>query len=264
MKKLPFNYHTHTARCGHASGTDREYVETAIRAGFSALGFSDHAPMPFPDGHESGFRVKMADAADYFDSIRRLREEYRGRIEIRVGLEVEYYPSVFSAFSAYIEPFRPDYLILGQHFVWEENDDTRVFADTKSPELLAAYYENLLEAAGTGKFLYIAHPDVPHYTGDEAAYEALTRDFLKRIRRFGLPLEINRLGMSDGRIYPREAFWRLAGEYGIKAVIGMDAHSPDALADAESAARCVALAERCGVELVDIPPDSPLFGRVFR
>ena len=51
------NYHTHTTRCGHAVGEDREYVETAIRRGLKVLGFSDHVPMPFPDGRESRFRV---------------------------------------------------------------------------------------------------------------------------------------------------------------------------------------------------------------
>ena len=32
------NYHTHTWRCRHADGTEREYVETAIEAGLSLLG----------------------------------------------------------------------------------------------------------------------------------------------------------------------------------------------------------------------------------
>ena len=48
------NFHTHTARCRHARGTDREYVESAIRAGISVLGFSDHSPYYFPDGYYSG------------------------------------------------------------------------------------------------------------------------------------------------------------------------------------------------------------------
>ncbi len=35
------NYHTHTKRCGHAKGTDEEYVIAAIEGGFDELGFSD-------------------------------------------------------------------------------------------------------------------------------------------------------------------------------------------------------------------------------
>ena len=49
-----YNYHCHTKRCGHASGTDEEYVEAAIKAGYKVLGFSDHGPYslyPHPGSH---------------------------------------------------------------------------------------------------------------------------------------------------------------------------------------------------------------------
>lgn len=38
------NFHTHTYRCHHAKGTDRDYVEAAIKAGYTEIGFSDHVP----------------------------------------------------------------------------------------------------------------------------------------------------------------------------------------------------------------------------
>ena len=52
-KKFTESLHTHTFRCGHASGTEREYIENAIAAGFDTLGFSDHAPYVFRDGYYS-------------------------------------------------------------------------------------------------------------------------------------------------------------------------------------------------------------------
>ena len=39
------NYHTHTARCRHATGTEEEYVLAAIDRGLKILGFSDHTPL---------------------------------------------------------------------------------------------------------------------------------------------------------------------------------------------------------------------------
>ena len=51
------NYHTHTWRCNHASGSERQYVENALQAGLVVLGFSDHAPYIFPDGYYSTFRM---------------------------------------------------------------------------------------------------------------------------------------------------------------------------------------------------------------
>ena len=251
MKDLKKNYHTHTYRCGHAKGADRDYVENAVRAGFELLGFSDHAPMPFPDGHESPFRMKLAETAGYFESVARLREEYAGQIRILAGLEVEYYPAHFQRFLDFIGQFPVDYLILGQHFVWEEREGNGVFAETKDPGLLKGCYDCMLEGAATGSFLYIAHPDVLRYTGDETAYETLTRDFLTEVKKLGVPLELNRLGMADGRIYPREKFWQLAGDYGVPAYVGMDAHDPAALLDEKNVDRCLRLARSCGVRVLD-------------
>ena len=45
-KMLKSNWHTHTYRCGHAIGTEEEYVLAAIKAGVKRLGFSDHCPFP--------------------------------------------------------------------------------------------------------------------------------------------------------------------------------------------------------------------------
>ena len=39
---IDYNYHTHTFRCGHAYGTDEEFVLEAINQGFRFIGFADH------------------------------------------------------------------------------------------------------------------------------------------------------------------------------------------------------------------------------
>ena len=88
-----FNYHTHTARCNHASGTDREYVEQAILNGMQTLGFSDHAPYVFPDGkYPSEHRMRTDELFEYTESVRSLAKEYEKDIRILCGFELEYYP----------------------------------------------------------------------------------------------------------------------------------------------------------------------------
>ena len=88
------NYHTHTFRCGHARGTEREYIEKAIAEGLTTIGFSDHVPMPFPDGFQSHFRCPIEKLDDYVGTLLALREEYKDRINILIGFEAEYYPSL--------------------------------------------------------------------------------------------------------------------------------------------------------------------------
>ena len=91
------NYHTHTYLSNHATGTPRDYVESAIRGGIRLLGFSDHVPYPFSTGHHSGYRVAVADTETYVSEILALREEYKDKIQIFIGYEAEYFPNEFDA-----------------------------------------------------------------------------------------------------------------------------------------------------------------------
>ena len=86
------NYHTHTLRCNHALGTDREYVEAAIQRGLKTLGFSDHAP--FLSGYDTyaSFRMGEDSMYEYAESVRALQKEYEKDIRILCGFELEYYP----------------------------------------------------------------------------------------------------------------------------------------------------------------------------
>ena len=87
------NFHTHTIRCHHASGSDEEYVKAAIGAGYQVLGFADHSPWKFSTDYVSHMRMTVgAEFQDYLKSIRGLREKYRDQIDIRLGLECEYFP----------------------------------------------------------------------------------------------------------------------------------------------------------------------------
>ena len=71
------NYHTHTYRCQHASGSDREYVEAAIETGLKVLGFSDHCPWVYQDKEfVSKIRMTPAQVDGYFSSLEGLKKEY--------------------------------------------------------------------------------------------------------------------------------------------------------------------------------------------
>ena len=59
------NYHTHTFRCHHAVGTEREYIERAIAGGIKKMGFSEHIPLDFPGDYRSYWRMDSADVENY-------------------------------------------------------------------------------------------------------------------------------------------------------------------------------------------------------
>ena len=116
MNRLKANYHTHTTRCHHADGLEQEYVEAALCEGYQVLGFSDHSPWPFSSGFVSRMRMLPEELDGYCGTVRRLREEYSGRIRLHLGLEAEYFPR-YTDYLHFLREEKLDYLILGQHFL---------------------------------------------------------------------------------------------------------------------------------------------------
>ena len=241
------NYHTHTVRCGHATGEDRAYVETAIARGLHTLGFSEHIPMPFSDGHESSYRVPIRLLDDYVTSVLSLREEYRDRIDVRLGFEAEYYPDLFDAMLDLIRPYPVDYLLLAVHFI---DSSERVYnTNPRSDEIaLVQYVNRCIEGMQTGRYTYLAHPDLFHFTGDPEVYRQEMTRLCTAANALDVPLEINLLGLREHRNYPSPQFWEIAGALHCTAIFGCDAHSPEAVADPKNLRDAERFAARFGVE----------------
>lgn len=102
----------------------------------------------------------------------------------------------------------------------------------------------------TGLYTYFAHPDLFRFTGDEAVYDREMRKLCRTAGETGTPLEINLLGIRDGRHYPDERFWRIAAEEGCKAILGSDAHQPVWVTDPASEEKALRMAERLGLEVL--------------
>jgi len=249
--RLTANYHTHTPRCQHARGTEREFIEAAIANGIKTLGFADHSPQLFKNGFVSGIRMLPEQLPGYVDTLVKLREEYKDKIEILIGLEAEYYPDIFDDLIGYISQFPIDYLIMGQHYLFDESTSPYVSLPNDSEDSLADYADQLCEGMRTGKFAYVAHPDLKNYVGPINIYEKHMSKICLTAKELDIPLEINVLGLWQKRIYPSEKFWRLAGEIGNTAIIGCDAHSPDAIYLSEFIDGCFEIAEKYGVKLTE-------------
>ena len=246
------NYHTHTFRCNHASGTEEEYVRNAIDRGIKVLGFSDHSPYIFEGDHYSYFRMRPELLEDYASSVLALREKYKYEIEIQLGVEIEYYPKYLPETLKMLREYPIEYLILGQHFVGNEIGEPYCGRASDSEELLERYVDQCIEALRTGMFTYLAHPDLLFFVGDDDIYRKHMQRICVAAKELDIPLELNLLGLKDGRNYPNELFWKIAAAEGCKAILGCDAHSPEALSDIIVEKQARALAEKVGIEIIDM------------
>ena len=225
------NLHTHTARCGHASGAVEEYCREAVNQGVAVLGFSDHAP--FPDGRYPESRMDYSELPAYLDAIERMRSRFP-ELVLLAGAEVDYLQSVGRAFyeETYSAAKGFDYRILGPHFI-EPQLDAALFPH----ERLRAYADATIRAMETGLFDYVAHPDMfmsgcPRWTPE---LRALAAEMAAASKALDIPFEINAYGLRkpwvdtpEGRRpqYPWRPFWEVMAEHGVRVVVGADAHRP--------------------------------------
>lgn len=231
------NYHSHTARCGHAWGTDDEFVTAAIAAGFTTLGISEHSPWPFIDGYQeidARQRITVEQLDSYLADMRALKEKYRDKIEIQIGLECEYFPRYFDWLKS-VKP-KLDYLLLGVHCGEHDEHLTHYYARSTKEEQVTEYTRCTLAGMESGLFAYLAHPEL--CLADYPVYDDVCKDAVHSICRkakaLDMPLEYNLYGVDKqlrgrqkGLGYPCKLFWEEAAKYGCRAIIGVDAHRPE-------------------------------------
>ena len=227
---MKINLHTHTARCGHACGTDEEYVLAAIEAGYDVLGFSDHTPFPYENGYHTDTKMTVDQLDGYVASVLSLKEKYRDKIQILLGLECESVPRFFPWLKEISRDM--DYLILGNHGDWSIGEPYPGQVNDRAS--LEKYLQTTVDAMESGLFLYLAHPDLvlTAYATFDADAEWVSRQLCREANRCGLPVEYNLYGVLKGHGpknlgYPCEKFWQIAAEENVRAVVGVDAHKPE-------------------------------------
>lgn len=234
---MDYNYHTHTKRCGHATGSVEEYIKKAIDGGIKYMGFSEHIPLRSNDGFEASFRLPTSEGKAYIDEIKDLREKYSDRLDIKVGFEMEYYPEEYEKMLNTAKDLGAEYLILGQHYLGREWEYRKYIATpTDRYEDLVRYTGLVIEGMKKGVFTYVAHPDVINFTGDRELYIKEMRKLCLAANEMNIPLEINFLGIYQNRSYPTRLFWEIAREEKTAVTFGFDAHDPERAYDTKSLA----------------------------
>lgn len=233
------NYHTHTYRCHHAGGTEEDYIIEGIEKNLKVLGFSDHGP--FYD-NRYGLRMDYCDLKEHIELLKHLREKYKEKIQIKIGLEIEYDPREDDFYKKLYEEYNLDYLILGQHFFMSRNGEMKNIYEIKDTLDFIDYANSVVSAMDSGFFKIIAHPDiffVNDFLWDENCEKAcdiiinaaLERDFLLEFNANGLRRGIS--GFKDGKRYPypHPKFFEKLSKTNVGVVINSDCHDPKQLWD---------------------------------
>ncbi|MCI6190245.1 MAG: histidinol-phosphatase [Clostridium sp.] len=233
------NYHTHTYRCHHASGTEEDYIIEGIEKNLKVLGFSDHGP--FYD-NRYGLRMDYCDLKEHVELLKNLREKYKEKIQIKIGLEIEYDPREDDFYKKLYDEYNLDYLILGQHFFMSKDKEMKNIYEVKDTLEFIDYANSVVSAMDSGFFRIIAHPDiffVNDFPWDENSEKAcdiiinatLERDFLLEFNANGLRRGLSVFKDGERYPYPHAKFFEKLSKTNIRVVINSDCHNPKQLWD---------------------------------
>jgi histidinol-phosphatase (PHP family) len=219
------------------SGNAERYREAAAARGIEELGVAEHV-YRFTQAldvwdHEL-WRESARDDLDAYCAF--VREE----TDLRLGIEADYLPGAEDRLAALLESYEWDYVIGSVHFLRDAAVDMRgewdVWRSGDPDKVWARYFETLGEAARTGMFDVLAHPDLVKVWGSSAPRpEGDLRRFYDRamdgIAESDVAIEVSTAGLRKpvAEIYPAPAFLELCLEAGRPVSLSSDAHRPEDL-----------------------------------
>lgn len=228
-----YDTHMHTPLCQHARGLPIDYARAAAGRGLTGIIVTCHNPMP--DGYSPTTRMRGEEMPAYREMVQDAREAMRGRIDVRIGLECDYLPEFEPWLERQLAEGAFDYVLGSVHP--HLSDYKQRYPRQSSIQFQQQYFDLLVQAAETGLFDTLAHPDlvkkVEAEQWDPAAILDHVKRCLDRIAATNTAMELNTGGRNSAAVaecYPGPAMLREMCEREIPVVIGSDAHDPHRVA----------------------------------
>jgi histidinol-phosphatase (PHP family) len=230
---LLYESHSHTPLCKHASGSPSDYAAMAEARGLRGIIITCHGPLPDNLGIEH--RMAPEQYEEYVDLVAITREEFAGRVDVRLGLESDYLPG-YESWAEKLHARVPLHHVLGSVHMQVPHYKKKYFTG----DMFAyqqTYFEHLAESAETGLFDTLAHPDLVKNEAPRewifSRIEPFILRALDRIAATGVAMELNTSGLNKSlpEMNPGPRILRYMRERGIPVVLGADAHRPNRVAD---------------------------------
>jgi histidinol-phosphatase (PHP family) len=214
------------------------YRETASERGIVELGVSEHV-YRFSQAlsvwqHPLWREFAHDDLGEYCGFVRE-------QTDLRLGIEADFVPGVEDHTASLLDAYDFDYVVGSVHFLRDhalDMEDYSVWGSGRSAEeIWRAYFLMLGEAARSGLFDILAHPDLVKIWGPAHPDRPLPEGDLRRyyelamdgIAESGIAIEVSTAGLRKRvqEIYPAQAFLAMCLEAGAPVALSSDAHRPE-------------------------------------
>ena len=236
---ITHDMHTHPQIIKGAERFD-EFAEIAIQKGIKTIGITDHMPL---ESLKQSDRIPVGMLKEYCRTGREIKKKYQGILDVKLGIEADWHPTIKDAVEQVVCEGEFDYVIGSSHLHAIKSIpffDGHLTRD----DYIELMMENTISAAQSGYFNSIAHIDMYKWIFlkpdrfmlggdeyDETAHESSIKAALTAIKQNGLMLEVNThlTCMQDDpkNIYPSVFIANMAKDMGLKFYFGSDAHKPE-------------------------------------
>jgi len=228
--------HIHTARCGHATGTVAQMVGAAVFKGLAGIVLTEHLPLPDDLDPERELSLPVCDLAVYAEEVHTMAERVQD-LDVVLGAEADWLPGR----ELYAKTIRDEAEALGVkvvlgsvHFLdeWAFDDPNCIESwGTKCvDDVWREYFSRWCDAARSGAFDIMAHPDLVKKFGHRPTFDAreLYAEAAAAAVAGGVAVEVSTAGLRKpvGELYPGPELLAAFRDAGVPATAGSDAHAP--------------------------------------
>lgn len=229
--------HVHSCFSSDSAEKPESVIQAAIEKGFTYVYFTDHHDLDFPvhpDNPDMDFQL---DFDAYIETLSALKEIYRDKIAVRIGVEQGICPETAPKIAALSARFPFDFIIGSSHLTSLTNGDPyypEYYAGRTNVEAYREYFMSEAENVRlTDGFDVYGHLDYAvRYCPDSsfvyrfADYQDIMEVLLKRLIEKGKGIEINtagikKIGYPHPHIEALKLYKKLGGEI---ITVGSDAH----------------------------------------
>lgn len=240
--------HMHTWFSTDSEACPRDMADEAVRKGLKTICFTDHFDKDDLEWGEEG----IFDVDAYFVEMQKLQEEYAGKLNIRIGIELglrtylkdyyeelmKKYPFDFVIGSVHNVPYKKD---AEGNILYTDPATEKLFTDRTDKEAYRLMMETTLENVRTSDcFQTLGHLDYVVRYGKSREKEYSYTDYadiideiLKLLIEKEKGLEVNSAGLKYGLpfAHPHPDVLKRYRELGGEIItIGADAHKPEHIA----------------------------------
>ena len=219
-----FDYHMHTF-LSDGKDSHEDMISGATFRGLSEIGFSDHIC------HKPvGWAMPMENIPYMVSRINAVRSEENLPVNVKFGVEVDYFPELEKEIGETIASLDVDYVIGSVHFIddWNFDTDIALYDQIDINKFYRQYFRLVQQSALSGLFDIIGHCDLAKKFGYYPTFplDELYDQTAMIFKKTDVVVELNTSGRIKpcNEFYPSISFLQRIAHHKVPITLVSDAH----------------------------------------